>query len=361
MKKKIIVIVAVMTALVVKGQNYKINNVNADDAVVGYVEEIVAKNIQSADSSQYEFKLMQDGDAFSFEYNVSPYGINGVAKTNDVWSELEATVINALTDIKKQISKASVPEQNIVQSERKQSEAHQSQKQSAQQQQYQQPVQQPVQQQYQQQPIQQQYISNNKDYTNLMLYDYNLNDVASGNAKIGGRLKFPDGTQGVIFYLDGQGHGLAVSLDQASMKWQQVYDKRKCVDIVKVLNERSFSKDYFQIGRGMQNTNYIVNQLGGGQSPAAEWCLQHGNGWYLPSVGELWQLLGIANKVGKDNPKGLITAMLELAGGTPLNSWWYWSSSEKDKENVYKISLHGRRAETENKTEENAVRAVRSF
>ena len=196
-----------------------------------------------------------------------------------------------------------------------------------------------------------------------MLYDYNLNDVASGNAKIGGRLRFPDGTQGIIFYLDGQGHGLAVSLDQASMKWQNVSNERKCVDIVQVLNESSFSKGYFQIGMGMQNTNYIVNQLGVGQAPAAEWCLRHGNGWYLPSVGELWQLLGVANKVegkGKNKPKGLITAMLELAGGAPLDGWWYWSSSEEDKENAHNISLHGSTA-TEEKTEENAVRAVRAF
>ena len=350
MRSFFIVILAVLVTVVAKGQNYKINSINADDAVVGYVEEIVAKNIQSTDSHQYEFKLMQDGDAFSFEYNVSPDGINGVAKTNDVWGELETTVLKALGDIKKQISKASVVEQKATQPERKQSES----------QQLQQPVQQqPVQQQIvQQQPTQQyqnqtQPVSyNTSNYSsNMTSQNYSANNNMSGSVSIGGLMRFPDGSQGVVFYLDGQGHGLAVSLDMTTAQWQ-AGKKKDCLNIAQIPD--GDGENICVVGLGKQYTSTLVSQLWG-KAPAAEWCIRHGDGWYLPSAGELSKLFSTEKETKK-----MISASLKQCGGAGLADEWHWSSSENDKDEAINVSSSGWTT-SEDKIEILHVRAVRAF
>lgn len=386
MRSFFIVILAVMVTVVVKGQNYKINSINADDAVVGYVEEIVAKNIQSTDSHQYEFKLMQDGDAFSFEYNVSPDGINGVAKTNDVWGELETTVLKALGDIKKQISKASVVEQKDTQPERKQSESQQLQQpvqqqpvqqqivqQQPTQQQYQQPAQQqveqhqsiqqhyqqPVQQQYQQQPTQQyqnqaQNVPNNaSNYNNMASQYYDANNYASGSVSIGGLMRFQDGSQGIVFYLDGQGHGLAVSLDMTTAQWQNTSKKKDCLNIAQIPD--GDGENICIVGLGKRYSSAVISQLGYGMAPAIEWCTRHGNGWYLPSAGELAKLFSTEKETKK-----MISTSLKQFGGAGLADEWHWSSSENDKDEAINVSSSGWTT-SEDKIEVLHVRAVRAF
>ena len=367
MKKFVLIVIVVLSVAKVWGQNYKVRNINADDAIAGFVEEIVSKNIKP-DSHQYEFVLSQNGESFSFEYNVSPDGIKGVAKTDDVWNELETTVLKAIQNIRAEMTpKVTEPaKQSARQSVQQQPEQQQPEQQQIVQQQLvqQQIVQQQPTQQYQNQT--QSVPNNTLNYNNMASQDYGTPYFVAGTAALGGLVRFSDGTQGIIFFLDGQGHGLVVSLDQTEMQWQNAKDERRCVDIYQILNESSFSK-YCNVGMGMQNTQYIVTQLGQGQAPAAEWCLRHGNGWYLPSVGELWQLIGVADKVddksgskGRDKPKGFISTMLEMAGGAPIDGWWYWTSSEENKENAYNISSSGRVA-TEVKSEENYVRAIRAF
>lgn len=200
------------------------------------------------------------------------------------------------------------------------------------------------------------------------LKNYTQKDIMSNNISIGDLITFDDGTKGIVFYLDGSGHGLVVSLDQTETKWQDETRSKKCQDISQLVNEKETSK-YLNIGLGKQQTQMIISQLGWGKAPAAEWCLRHGDGWYLPSAGELWHLFTNANfntnsndriKGSFDANDGFISKMLKMAGGEPLNSNWYWSSSEEEQENAWNVSVLGKFS-TEEKTEEVAVRAVRFF
>ena len=113
-----------------------------------------------------------------------------------------------------------------------------------------------------------------------------------------------------------------------------------------------------------------------GQAPAAEWCVRHGEGWYLPSGGELWNLLMVANYLPQDenqksffkrmfNKKnysdGFISIMLQAVGGHPLtDDNWYWTSSEEGQGEAYNIYISGRNG-TADKFDELSVRAVRYF
>lgn len=200
------------------------------------------------------------------------------------------------------------------------------------------------------------------------LKNYTQKDITSNNISIGGLITFDDGTKGIVFYLDGSGHGLVVSLDETETKWQNETRSKKCQDISQLANENEQPK-HLNIGLGKQQTQMIISQLGWEKAPAAEWCLKHGNGWYLPSAGELCHLFTEANSITNSNDgiegsfdakDGFISKMLKMAGGQPLNNNWYWSSSEEEQENAWNVSASGR-VSTEEKIEEVAVRAVRSF
>jgi hypothetical protein len=225
-----------------------------------------------------------------------------------------------------------------------------------------------------QQPVQ----NNNNAYNNPQMnpygnmgymqpQNYSMEDVASGTATIGGKIWFSDGSYGVIFFLDGMGHGLAVSLDETETKWQNAKKEKYCQDIYQLVNESEPSR-YCNGGLGAQQTQMIINQLGWGQAPAAEWCLRHGDGWYLPSAGELWYLFTVANYCtnnGGDGKKvspqdGFISKMLQTLGGQPIDSRWYWSSSEENQEEAWNVNVLGKFS-SEDKTNEVAVRAVRYF
>lgn len=400
----------------VMAQNYTIDIVNMDNALSEKAKDIIKANTPS-DNRQYAYKIIQNGDIFIVNCSVAPDNISATEQTIDSRNKMEATILKAINKVKKptvsaqpqqdataqpvsqEVAQQIQPTTIAVQPKPQPQQPQVTQVQPAQpnyqppqahpyqqpQQTYQQPVAPPAQT-YQQpnynnnygQPYQAQ--ANGGSYNGIgytMVQNYTLNDVAAGKATIGGLISFPDGSRGIIYFLDGMGHGLAVSLDQTTAKWQNVKKTKECQDVYQVINESSLSK-YCNIGVGYQNTMAIINQLGMGQAPAAEWCTRHGNGWYLPSSGELWNLLMVANYLPQDETQksffkrmfekkkknysdGFISVMLQAIGGQPLDDEnWYWTSSEEGQETAYNISVSGRNA-TEEKTYELSVRAVRAF
>lgn len=173
---------------------------------------------------------------------------------------------------------------------------------------------------------------------------------------------FPDGSRGCVFYLADDGHGLAVSLDEAVMQWDSSRKKR---DIQPLPNEDRIAK-YIPVALGLQNTEAIIQTLGIQNAPAAAWCANHGEDWYLPSAGELWYLFVEANggsqkKINKETiNNGPINRAIIRAGGRPLSGDNYWSSSENDNDDVWKVSGSGSLGQSE-KDDEEKVRAVRVF
>lgn len=116
-----------------------------------------------------------------------------------------------------------------------------------------------------------------------------------------------DGVKGIVFWLtDGDTAGKAVSLDESgAILWATTE-----------LNCNANSED-----DGETNTERI-KEVGLQYHPAAKWCTDLGNGWYMPAINE-----GIAwvTKAGILNP--IITAN----GGKAIkdNAYdWYWSSTE---------------------------------
>lgn len=183
--------------------------------------------------------------------------------------------------------------------------------------------------------------------------DFNGNYFATSGT-IGNIKTFEDGSKGVVFYQDAQGHGLVVSLDEAECKWEDVANKRSCFDVVSLPD----GTNDFMVGQGLINTNAMIQEGGANLYPAAQWCIQHGEGWYLPSAGELIYLLHTAN--AGEKAEGPISIVLQNAGGTPLEKWFYWASNEEDDKNAYNISASGG-TPSEYKCESAPVRAIRQF
>lgn len=153
------------------------------------------------------------------------------------------------------------------------------------------------------------------------------------SAQIGSLIEFYDGTKGVVFYLDGKGHGLAVNLHQLTNNWQNTSSWYDCVDIDAIPNEKYTA---IQMGLGAEYCNAAIKQLRLEELPAIRWCRSIGPDWYLPSLGELNELLVVSNcSKGKDGP---ISHALKANGGDPIqDSFYYFSSSEDDNTNIFSI------------------------
>lgn len=165
--------------------------------------------------------------------------------------------------------------------------------------------------------------------------------------KIGDLIVFPDGTQGVCFYIE-NGRGLAVSLTEAELKWDA---SRKCEDVLS-LDNTDENNHPFIYGQGKSNTQAIIQQLGT-TAEAANWCSRIGEGWYMPSAGELYYLMTVSKKgttlYNKLNLRGIV-----------LNGW-YWACTEHNGKEAINIS-DGGTVFTENKNAAKVrVRAVRTF
>ena len=175
------------------------------------------------------------------------------------------------------------------------------------------------------------------------------------NDKIGSVMTFPDGTRGVVFYAEG-GVGLAVSLNAAQLKWSTIDKRKNAVDVSVIANDEDDDRN-FAPGTGADYTNAIVTEMRRGTAPAAEWCVRHGEGWYLPSAAELVCLFKVWND---SKGKELLEAAFNSAGSSSFEGGWYWSSSECGKMEAINVSSGGYTS-GEEKVSPQKVRAVRMF
>ena len=130
------------------------------------------------------------------------------------------------------------------------------------------------------------------------------------------------------------------------------------LDIPDIPNTDSYQATISQIGEGAQYTAAILRHMPAYLSPAASWCASLGEGWYLPTATELFYLFRIAN-AGLES-KGIISQALTENGGAGLYGGWYWSCTEANRTEALNVSTRGS-VDTENKSEENSVRAIRAF
>lgn len=181
----------------------------------------------------------------------------------------------------------------------------------------------------------------------------NLYSFAQSNVKIGDFYTFEDNTKGIVFYVDDDGHGLALSLDEKSLKWENETHFVYCQDIVTITNEEYVSID-LNMELGKTNTAYIISQLGENRAPAAKYSREQGIEWYLPTIGELYQLFEVANEHGEINKILLANEYKPLKG-------WYWTSSEYNNGEAWRINLNGKIKRCSKLALRINVRAVRKF
>ncbi len=190
-------------------------------------------------------------------------------------------------------------------------------------------------------------ITEKQDASKPSMNTTTLEPVTS-NSNLGELIEFPDGSRGVVFYLDEGGNGLAVSLNEGEECWQK---GRRGSDIEGLLNSQD-GDTLIAYGAGFNNTETIVNALGD-DGRAAYWCKLQGDGWYLPSCGELFTMVkAFRNEI-------MAVVQLKKAGGGEI-SGWYWSSSEKDNKEAWNVSSGGW-VSAEHKKSNVKVRAVRAF
>ena len=176
---------------------------------------------------------------------------------------------------------------------------------------------------------------------------------AQQNIQIGDIYTFADNTQGVVFYIDNQGHGLAVSLQQEKRKWTEESNYVYCQDIVNIPDETEANTE-LNPGLGKIYTSYILHQLGDVKPIAAKYSREEGEEWYLPSTGELIKLIEAAKADGKIN-------QTLKENNSKLIYGWYWTSSEYDNGQAWRIDFHGDIKKCSKLALRNYARAIRQF
>ncbi len=158
---------------------------------------------------------------------------------------------------------------------------------------------------------------------------------------------YNDGTkEGVVFDVwDGGKHGKIVSLDQWSLSWRS-WDVRKVIEGVS------------HTMNGQINTDIIMSKANSEDYRAFVWCRDKGDGWYLPAIEELKKIFG------DDVLFAVNSAMAKIKGARKFSDVTaYWSSTEKDAENVWCIKPTCKNIGYEDKKDNfnNYVRAVSAF
>ncbi|MBR5214848.1 MAG: hypothetical protein IKV80_01350 [Bacteroidales bacterium] len=124
-----------------------------------------------------------------------------------------------------------------------------------------------------------------------------------------------NGVKGVVFHLlDEEGtSGYIMSMDEAYLEWSTEYVWANCTS-----------------GRGEWNTEDML-KLGADKYPAAKWCVEHGNGWYMPSSKELnfmWNAVSNGKHVFDEEFIKLYNDKLD----DPISMDYYWSSNETSED-----------------------------
>ena len=156
---------------------------------------------------------------------------------------------------------------------------------------------------------------------------YNIGDIYDKN-----------GVKGVVVMLtEGGRHGLVMSLDEACLAWCNLHRKQQ---------KQVGASDRFDGEKNMLAVEKYIAEKGLSWSdfPAFEWCRAKGEGWYLPSINELWSAgtmyLGGSRTISNRKFRKNFNAGIESAGGTPLSGIMIYHSSTEDKDFRYSLYSH---------------------
>jgi hypothetical protein len=156
------------------------------------------------------------------------------------------------------------------------------------------------------------------------------------------------GVKGIVFSVQDEGrHGLIVSLSELSAS---LGNKGFWLRYVGHDTEWNFLTHAQDMDDGWNNKLKIedcMNKTGltWDNFPAFQWCNELGDGWYMPSYGELYKLFMCFNagqEYGSNfEAKKVFNALLRKAGGKLLSDEYYRSSTEYDLQYAYSLNFSG--------------------
>ena len=147
-----------------------------------------------------------------------------------------------------------------------------------------------------------------------------------------------NGLKGVVIMLTDAGrHGLIMSLDEACLAWCKLHRKQ--------LKAVGASDRHDGLNNMAAVEKYIAdNNLSWSDFPAFEWCRAKGEGWYLPSINELWSMgtmyLGGTRTASNRKYRKSFNENVTSVGGTPLSGVMIYHSSTEDKDTRYALYSH---------------------
>ena len=147
-----------------------------------------------------------------------------------------------------------------------------------------------------------------------------------------------NGVKGIVVMTQNDGrNGIVMSVDEVCLAWSTL--KRKQLKKMGATNRQDGEQNMAAIER------YIAqNGLSWKDFPAFEWCRAKGEGWYLPSINEIWSAgtmyMGGSRTTGNRRFRKSFNDRLVGAGGTPLSNIMYYHSSTEDKDSKYSLYTH---------------------
>lgn len=212
----------------------------------------------------------------------------------------------------------------------------------------------------------------NNTFKGIPVYNYENHIDCEDNSLIGTLMTFDDGTQGIVFYDDGNGHGLVVSMTETTARWStSATDIEELendpgdlvttfLDEEKTKFETSYDNKILSRGlefkRGDDETNVILSYFPD-ERTASSVCKELSEEWYLPSIGEMYRLTTTANKGLAGF--GPISAAMYKHGGEVISKGKYWTSTERNAEEAWFVQ--NEKIIAQEKYYIGKVRAIRAY
>ncbi|MBO7219754.1 MAG: hypothetical protein J6V21_01040 [Alistipes sp.] len=148
-----------------------------------------------------------------------------------------------------------------------------------------------------------------------------------------------DGVRGIVVLLqDGGRHGVVMSLDEACLAWCKLH-RKVMKDNTLATNNSDGMVNMQAIEKYIVKHNFLWSDF-----PAFEWCRNKGEGWYLPSINELWcagtMYMGGTRTASNRTLRKRFNDNLKGAGGVPVSDLMFYHSSTEDKNAQYSLYSH---------------------
>jgi hypothetical protein len=153
-----------------------------------------------------------------------------------------------------------------------------------------------------------------------------------------GEIYKKDGIIGIVTVLyDGGLHGLVMSLEEACLAWSTLPRKQ-------TKNTGANNRQDGQANMKAIEKYIAENGLSWDDFPAFKWCRDRGEGWFLPSIEELWSAgtmyMGGTRIASNRKMRRYFNDNMALAGGAPINGLMFYHSSTEDKDTRFSLYSH---------------------